>query len=111
MTVTGRPTSSGTPGLAQSSSTGLVIGLSVFGVAMVLAGVWLYRRTRHPDEGDEEAVETAPAASVSAMESIETITDAILAVDDLYQDGQLPEDAYRQRRAELKARLRELMNK
>jgi hypothetical protein len=34
--------------------------------------------------------------------------DAILALDDLYQDGQLPEEAYTRRRAELKARLAEL---
>jgi hypothetical protein len=31
--------------------------------------------------------------------------DAILALDDLYQEGKLPEDAYLQRRSELKRRL------
>jgi hypothetical protein len=35
--------------------------------------------------------------------------DAILALDDLYQAGKLPEEAYRQRRAELKARLKEIV--
>ncbi len=35
--------------------------------------------------------------------------DAIIALDDLYQAGQLPEDAYLKRRAELKARLQERM--
>ena len=34
--------------------------------------------------------------------------DAILALDDLYQEGQLPEDAYQQRRAELKGMLMDL---
>jgi hypothetical protein len=33
--------------------------------------------------------------------------DAIIALDDMYQAGELPEEAYRERRAELKARLRE----
>ena len=36
--------------------------------------------------------------------------DAILALDDLYQEGELHEDAYLQRRAELKASLREMMD-
>ncbi len=35
--------------------------------------------------------------------------DAILALDDLYKDGKLPEDAYLERRAELKQRLKEKM--
>jgi hypothetical protein len=35
--------------------------------------------------------------------------DAIIALDDLYRAGQLPEDAYLTRRGELKARLKELM--
>ena len=34
--------------------------------------------------------------------------DAIIALDDQYQAGELPEDAYRQRRAELKERLQNL---
>ena len=35
--------------------------------------------------------------------------DAILALDDLYQEGELPEDAYLKRRAELKESLKELL--
>jgi len=35
------------------------------------------------------------------------VIDAIIALDDLYQRGELPEEAYLQRRAELKSRLRD----
>jgi hypothetical protein len=34
--------------------------------------------------------------------------DAIVALDDLYQAGELPETAYQQRRADLKERLRKI---
>jgi hypothetical protein len=37
--------------------------------------------------------------------------DAILALDDLYQEGKLPEEAYLQRRSELKARLERELGK
>jgi len=36
--------------------------------------------------------------------------DAIIALDDQYQAGHLPESAYLERRAKLKQRLSELMN-
>ncbi len=67
---------------------------------LLVAGVWLYLRSR--PEPDEAAEDEAPAASASA-ESPETLMDAILALDDLYQEGKLPEDAYLQRRSELKS--------
>jgi hypothetical protein len=35
--------------------------------------------------------------------------DAILALDDQYQSGELPDAAYQQRRAELKEQLREAL--
>jgi hypothetical protein len=37
--------------------------------------------------------------------------DAIIALDDLYQAGQLPEDAYLKRRADLKERLQVVLGK
>jgi hypothetical protein len=44
------------------------------------------------------------------FENKETVIDAIIALDDLFQAGKLPEEAYQQRRAELKARLKELIS-
>ena len=103
MTISGRP-SSGQPTLSSSSNTSLLIGLGVFGLALVLAGVWLYRRRRAivGEEVIEEPDDTGE------MDNVDSLMDAIIALDDLYQAGQLPEDAYLKRRAELKARLQEL---
>ena len=36
--------------------------------------------------------------------------DAILAVDDLYKEGKLPEEAYLKRRMELKDRLKDMID-
>jgi len=107
LSLSGRPRLS-TPTLAATSNTNLLIGLTVFGVALILAGVWLYRRTRLAEEEADEG-EAAPAADSS--QSVEALMDAIIALDDLYQEGQLPEQAYHQRRAELKARLKEMLER
>jgi mono/diheme cytochrome c family protein len=91
---------SGAAVTTSSSTTGLLIGLGVFGVVLVVAGVWLFRKraqVRIAAEPDEET-EAQP-------DNEEALVDAILALDDLYQAGKLPEDAYRARRAELKDRL------
>jgi hypothetical protein len=100
------------PSLVGGSSTNLVVGLAVFGVALVLAGVWLYRRSRISDAEQEGngAGEDIPADDVEyASESAETLMDAIIALDDLYQAGQLPESAYLERRAMLKERLKDIL--
>ncbi|MEJ2707041.1 MAG: c-type cytochrome [Anaerolineales bacterium] len=94
--------------LSAGSSSSLVIGLSVFGVVLIAAGVWLFLRNRasrsefEEDEEFEQASETGP-------EDAETVMDAILALDDQFKAGELPEEAYRRRRAELKTRLEKLM--
>jgi mono/diheme cytochrome c family protein len=107
LSLTGRP-GSASPTLSAGSSSGLAIGLAVFGLALILAGVWFYRRTRSGRVGEEEHA-LAGAAEAASYEDADTVMDAILALDDLYQAGEIPEGAYRQRRSELKARLRELM--
>jgi hypothetical protein len=108
MSITGQPTA-GQPTLPTGSSTNLMIGLAVFGVALVVAGVWLWRRTRLSEEDEEPEDETPSSEIEPTAESVETLMDAIIALDDLYGAGQLPEDAYLKRRAELKARLQEHM--
>jgi mono/diheme cytochrome c family protein len=99
---------SGAQGLAAAagSSTNLMIGVGAFGVALIVAGAFIFLRNRgRVTSQDEQSTATIPAAPVS--EDAETIMDAILALDDLYKEGKLPEEAYHQRRAELKARLKE----
>jgi len=107
MTVSGSSTSGLLSGDTKNKNN-LIIGLAVFGVALIAAGLWLFLRNR-----SARVVEVGPGMPVPtsepASENPETIMDAILALDDLYQAGKLPEDAYRQRRAELKARLKEIV--
>jgi mono/diheme cytochrome c family protein len=101
---------SGAQGLAiaAGSSTNLLIGVGAFGVALIVAGAFLFMRNRgRVASRDEQTTTAIPATPVS--EDAETIMDAILALDDLYKEGKLPEDAYHQRRAELKARLKEML--
>ena len=88
------------------SNTGLLIGIGALGLVLIAAGVWLYYRSR-TQTGEREGVDEAdPSGEPSPDEDADTLMDAILALDDLYKEGQLPEEAYHQRRAELKERLK-----
>ncbi|MBN1147393.1 MAG: c-type cytochrome [Anaerolineales bacterium] len=101
LTISGRPQSS--PTVSAGASSNLFIGLGALGAALLVAGFWLYQRSRPAGE-QEEDLEHAPAAW--EPQDAETIMDAILALDDLFQAGQLPEEAYVQRRNELRQRLK-----
>ncbi len=90
---------SGKPGAGTANSTGwisLVVGAVAFGLAMIGTGYWVLRQRRsvQQDHSDAETPETE-----------EGLVDAIIALDDLYQAGKLPEKAYQKRRMELKKRL------
>jgi hypothetical protein len=94
--------------LTGGSSTSLIIGLAAFGIALLIAGVWLFRRSQPVVEG---AADEIGAPTSAEMRDADTIMDKILALDDLYQEGELPESAYLQRRAELKERLKTVLGK
>jgi mono/diheme cytochrome c family protein len=101
--------SSGTAAGGLSSNTEMILGIAVLGVVLIIAGIWLYRQRRRQlvtDTGDL----AAPAAVLEdeVENNTESLLDAIVALDDLYQAGDLPEAAYQERRAELKARLKTL---
>jgi mono/diheme cytochrome c family protein len=104
LNISGRPSSG--PILAASSNQNLVYGLGAFGFVMIAAGVWLYRRNQTP-ELDEIIEEEAEEESLDDLDR-EHLIEAIIALDDLYQEGELPEKAYRKRRADLKMRLKEV---
>jgi len=109
LTITGRPAGS-RPTLSLGSSGSLVIGLAGLGLALVATGLVLYRRSQAPET--EEGFESVGLDEEElGPESPDALMDAILALDDLYAAGKLPEEAYLQRRGELKARLKELMNR
>ena len=104
--LTGGASTSGSV-LNVGSGNELLIGVAAFGVVLIIIGLWLFMRNRKQvvfDDGLE-----GEAIPISQAENEDTIMDAILALDDLYRDGEIPEDAYRKRREQLKDRLREVM--
>jgi mono/diheme cytochrome c family protein len=105
LAVTGR-SGSGSLSLTKGNQSGMIVGLSVFGFALILAGVWLFRHTKI-EEADETEDELLTSTEPTA-DNIEALMDAIIALDDLYQTGDLAEEAYQKRRAEFKQHLHEI---
>lgn len=99
MTLSGKV--SNTPSLEKGDTTGLLIGGGALGLVLVGAGIWMWRQKK-PDE-DEDGEEEIP------VETTEEVMDAIITLDERYKAGDLPEEAYKARRAELKAKLQSLM--
>ncbi len=93
--------------LSTSSGSSLAIGLGAFGAVLIGAGIWLYRRT---NRGESEEDVDDEDASADEMEDPQVVMDAIIALDDLYKEGELSEEAYHTRRAALKARLKALLD-
>jgi mono/diheme cytochrome c family protein len=99
LALSGRPDTIGPANsTGEGSDTSLVVGMAAFGIALIAAGIYLWRRNQVDDVDDDFEDETP-----------EDIMDAIIALDDQYKTGGLPEGAHRQRRAELKDLLRELI--
>ena len=82
----------------------LLIGLGALGVVLVIFGLWLFRRERLSKEEDLQAEEELEEDD---LDDVDSLMDAIIALDDLHKNGELPEEAYQQRRAEFKRRLEE----
>ena len=100
LTVAGQPEAPAAPaGETESTTTGLMIGLLAFGGVLIAAGIYLWWRSR----ADGAADAPLPAASP------EEIMDAIITLDDLYKNGEIPDIPYKQRRAELKTQLQALI--
>ncbi len=89
-----------------NNTSSILIGIGALGLALLVAGVWLFQRNKARQKTEEEELEPEPPVQQPA----ETIMDAILTLDDLYRAGELPEDAYLQRRKELKERLRQVIS-
>jgi len=106
LTITDR-TKTAVTGLRLLSNNNFVFGLTVLGFVLIAVGVWLFMH-RHSNPLEKSAEKPA---SMNDYESPQAIMDAILALDDLYQEGLLPEEAYLQRRGELKALLRDFITK
>lgn len=97
--VTGKPpTTAVNPDITQNKTLLIVAG--VFGILLILAGVWLFMRDRKSKDVEEvDGEEGEP-------EDAESIMDSIIALDDLHRAGKLSDEAYQQRRNELKEELK-----
>jgi len=96
-TITGKPeTTAVNPDITQNKT--LLISAGALGVALILAGLWLYMRDRKKEQEFEDEEQE--------FEDTESIMDAIIALDDLHRVGTLTDQAYQQRREELKNALK-----
>jgi mono/diheme cytochrome c family protein len=97
LTISGTPkegTTASTPEAATSNQN-LLIGAGALGLALVLAGAWMYWRNRAEDTSSEEDKD-------DEFESAEDVMDAVIALDDLHRAKKISDTAYQKRRAELK---------
>ena len=79
------------------SALGLLIGAGALGIALILAGAWMYLRDRNREEDGTGDPETG-----DEFESSEDVIDAIIALDDLHRARMISDEAYQKRRAGLK---------
>lgn len=108
LSISGTPKTGATTGATtDSSQTNLVIGLVIFGAALILAGLFFFLRGR--SNQDEMNEEIDPNETDALGNDPDRLMDAITALDDQYKAGTLSEEAYQRRRAELKTRLKELL--
>ena len=78
-------------------SRGVIIGIGAAGGLLLLTGIWLYiRRNREDLEIDEV---------LSPDDDQAEILDSIIALDDLFQDGEISEEDYSKKRQALKDKL------
>ncbi|NMC14202.1 MAG: c-type cytochrome [Chloroflexi bacterium] len=102
LTITG--SLRGSPVFSLGRNPNLVIGMGMFALSLALSGFWLFWHNRKQRIIDKVGQHNRP------LETSETLMDAILALDDLYQAGELPEEAYHSRRQQLKERLKTVMS-
>jgi hypothetical protein len=81
-----------------------LIGAGALGIALILAGAWMYLRDRNRPEESHSEEDTA-----DEFESSEDVIDAIIALDDLHRAKKISDEAYQKRRAQLKDILKEKM--
>jgi mono/diheme cytochrome c family protein len=93
--------------LLEGGSASLVFALIIFLLA-ILAGVAMILRRRNNRVVLETAAPQLSKPGSRSDDTVESLMDGIIALDDMYQCGELPEEVYLTRRKELKDRLRAL---
>jgi hypothetical protein len=102
--VSGTPNKSvaAAPVAGTDTSRSLIVGVGALGLTLMLIAVWLFLRDRKRATSARTVV--APSASGGDL-SRDEIIDAIIALDDQYNAGNIAPEAYQKRRAALKEKL------
>lgn len=105
-TISGTPkeTSEETTDPAVNTNQNLLFGAGAVGIALILAGAWLFLRERKSVDEETEEEDEGPE-----FDSSEDVLDAIVALDDLHRAKKITDEAYQKRRAELKDILKGMM--
>jgi uncharacterized membrane protein len=74
-----------------------LIGAGALGIALILAGGWMYLRDRNRAEASDSTEHAG-----DEFETSEDVIDAIIALDDLHRAKKISDEAYQKRRTELK---------
>ena len=113
LVLSGKP---GTPtGFKFDRQTIVLIGIGIVGILLFGVGIYLYLRDRARLLKEEQAAQEEQDGqdeqiSEDALgEDRDNIMDAMIALDALYNTGEIPTEAYEKRRMELKERLKEIL--
>jgi hypothetical protein len=110
-TLSGKPIQAPSPAVSTGTTQNLAIGLGAFGAVLIVAGLWSFRQNRMKvaKQRSQKGWLWINGAQLDALtEDVDTLMDAIIALDDQYRAGNLPEEAYLERRAVLKDKLRKI---
>ena len=83
--------------LSQSSTTSLVVGGVVFLITIVVAIFWFRSRSQK-----------RKSEFVEEEDDLDSLLDAVIALDDAHNRGDIPTSAYEERRSELILKIREI---
>jgi len=102
-TLKGQPQETTAVNPDPTQNKNLLFGIGGLGVALILAGAFMFWRDRNrAEESDDEEDDEED----DQLEDPESVMDAIIALDDLHRAGKIPDEAYHQRRGELKDALK-----
>ncbi|HKZ43452.1 MAG TPA: c-type cytochrome [Anaerolineales bacterium] len=105
--VSGKVKNSPSTTSSDDSQQNLIIGLGAFGLALILAALFFYLKSRKPSGSDEPEYEEDETDSLG--NDADALMDAINSLDDQFKAGLIKEEAYKIRRDELKSRLKEIL--
>jgi hypothetical protein len=116
VSASGTPKGSTQPQAASgnSSTQNILIGIGAFGLVLILVGIWMYWRDRQrvDDEDDDEEDDADDQGDDHDEQdgmNMDEIMDAIVALDDQFKAGNIQEAAYKERRADLKTKLKGIL--